>query len=397
MIEYRDVSRRELEATSEPPRPGRSSSPGDLPRVGVQSGQLSWSRLKSSQDIPPDAVCAIVALEEGQLVGKIQIVYGVLEVEGKRQPCAIGAGFFVLEAYRNRGVGLAILVRAMKLGYPYIEASVSGEMGKILDALKGRFTRVDASPVYQVPCNWPGILRLARWEYYESDQVGTRWSGSSEKLRKTWLNWRRRRALHRPGSRIVVEPSSRHQELLTAHRELRSHPVLVPWSDEVMHSALAGTAPQCRAWFVSRSGEPSQTWLVSIYLRARVLGSTDTGEDKVQIEAVLNEVHPPLDDEAPVQELLAFVLREAQAINASMLHINAMTSAMVRACRDLGLGSRASKKIYVAVDRRSEHAAALTEPHNWWCRAINESQFEETFEAPDKKAHDKPAAFSSEN
>ena len=384
MIEYRFITKRELvdwqEKRASVGRERADSTNERIPRSGLQRGADSLSRIDCNQDLEPDAIRAIVAFDEQRIAGRLLIVYSDLLVNGALQRFAVGEDFFVLEEYRNRAVGLSLLLKAFKLGFPFIESGVSGQMKAILDSWK-QFVPVDSSPMFQVGLDRTGLVQLAKWDLYEAHASGASRGEAWTKAALLSRHWRQQRRLAR-GSRerlqvfAVADAARGFERCLGSARAA----VQLPWNTAVLNKALAGADPNCGAWFVESPTGSAGPWLLTLYRQERVLGQAADGTARSIKEAHLNEIYPPLDGAAPVETLLAFAFDRARAMGASVMQIHAMTPALAGACRRLGLGSRMTKSIYVAANGVYGTAAKqIADSASWWCRAFNENQFEEAF------------------
>jgi len=382
VIEYRRLTKRDVDQWQR----DHARDQGDwsrgheakIPRSGLQRGAAWISSIGYSQDLGPDTVRTVAAFDEGRMVGRLHVVYTDLLIEGRRQRCAVGEDFFVLDEYRNRAVGLSILLKALKLGLPFIEAGVSGQMRKILDSWK-QFVLVDGSPMFQVALDRKGLVQIARWELYEREESRGFWSDKLTKGSLLLAAWRQRELLGSRGrgalKALAVDIGS---TSLDRCLDAQCAPVQVPRNREMLSASLRGADANRGAWFVESGDARYGPWLVTLYRQERVLGHNPDGTIKSVTEAHLNEIYPPLGETDPIAELLALVVDRAMEMPANVLQIHAMTPAIERFCETLGLRSRMTKSIYVAADGvDSATRKLLSDPANWWCRAFNENQFEE--------------------
>lgn len=381
-IEYRFITRRDTEtAQLSIPAPIIDSSTSSIPRAGVQASDSARAAIRCSQDILPDEVCGIVAFDDAKAVARIGLFYTQILIDGRLQKCAVGSGFFVDQNYRDRAIGLAILLKALTLGVPYIEASVSGQMFNILRKLQ-KFKRVDRNRVFQVPVDCAGILQMARWDLYSQNNQAA--SYIVDKLRKARIIgslWRQRQRIARATSTVVqVMEADQALEYCLDHFHKACFRVQLPWTVVGLRRALSGDDPNHAAWLLKvGDGGP---WLVSLYRRARVLGYDDTGQPRMLLEAHLNEIYPPPNSVSSVLPLLSFALKHAMNMTTQVMHIHAMTPAIFEACKQSGLHSRTEKSIFIApVGVDDATRTVLSDAGNWWCRAISEDQFEESFSA----------------
>lgn len=384
VIEFRAIKRSDL-GEWQRERMHASGTPSEdsqdrIPRSGLQRGAESLAGIGCVQDLDPDAVRAIAAFDGDRVVGRLNIVYTDLLVDGQRlQRCAVGADFFVLDEYRDRGVGLSIMLKALKLGLPFIESGVSGPMQKILDSWK-QFVLIDASPMFQVALDRAGLVQVAKWDLYQDGSAKGFWSEMCSKASLLKRAWQQRRRVLHVRRDVSPVPSEDHATAVANTLRALDATVQLPWNREVLQTSLAGLDPNRGAWLVQSAHGPRGPWLLTLYRQERVLGRAPDGSARSIREAHLNEIFPPLHEDAPTEALLGFALDRAASMGANVLHIHALSPAIEHACRRLGLDSRMTKSIYIAttgVDAATK--ARLSDRASWWCRAFNENQFEEVF------------------
>jgi hypothetical protein len=379
-IEYRSITRRETES-GQP----YTSAPGDnlraasIPRTGVQAPDRALSAIRCMQDIDPDDVCGIVALDGDKIIGRISLLYTQLLVDGQLQKCAVGSSFFVDQNYRGRAVGLSILLKVLSLGIPYIEAGVSAQMRMILEKFQ-KFKLVDQSPIFTVPLDRTGIVQMARWHLYSPENRTNGYIADKfMKVRIVGSLWFQRRRIRRAAS-IPIRTMGTDQalEYCRDHFDEACFRVQLPWTAARLRRAFSGDDPNHAAWLVSVGADGP--WLVSLYRRERALRSGDNGQQRTLVEAHLSEIYPPPRSVANVLPLLSFALKRAENMSVHVLHIHATAPVIVEACLQSGLRSRTKRSTFIApsgVDTAARNV--LGDPDNWWCRAFSEDQLEESF------------------
>lgn len=378
MIKYRLFTKPELmrwrsERGLEEPGGGGG---GSAPRIGVldQSKELSVRYVHEAND---DDVCAICAFDGDRMVGRLSILYFFVLVEGQPQRCCVGSNLMVLQEYRNSAVGLSILLKALGLGLPYFEASVSRDMRGIVESIN-RFHRVDESPIFQMGLDRRGVVQISMWDLYKHDTTSNRLSAQLAKLRLLRKNWAHCRKISRKGS-LKLKVVSAEDAIHIVEQQFSEHyPVQVPWNRALLSKGLKGMAPDFGAWLVSVAEDSEPYRLITLYRRERVLGKDPRGELKLIQEAHLNEVYPPLNLDRPILPILELACRQAKARGASILHIHALTDALENTCRELGFSSHSSRTVFVAPGNiPPEVKEQLIDASRWWCRAFNEDQFTE--------------------
>lgn len=385
MIEYRILTKKDMPAWRKKynllPHDVDPTLVNNIPRAGIQNAVVSPD-FDCFQNIDPDMVCAIVALEGDRLIGKLLILYTDLLINNRLQRCAIGSGFYVLNEYRDRAVGIAIMLKALKLGVPYLEAGVSGQMRNILNSWK-QFTQIDESPEFQVALDKAGLIQITKWDFYAHKYAATFPINQLIKIALLFRNlsnkWRLNATRYTRISAIPVNQAI--NQYLGRYFSSPKYPIQIPWNNALINEALAGKNPNCKAWIVEDTKSNSGPWLISMYRRERHLGTTSDGTPKKLREIYLNEIYPPLDQDDPIDALLAFSLHQATTMDANILRIYALTPAMADGCRRFGLSNRASKSIFVAPGTNIDETTTkyLCDPKSWWCRAFSEDQFEESF------------------
>jgi hypothetical protein len=235
--------------------------------------------------------------------------------------------------------------------------------------------------MFQVALDRPGLLQIAKWDFYEQQSSGGFWVDKLTKLSLLHRGWRQKQNLSNPRRGMLKvlperDAAAAFDRCLTTARAA----VQLPWNRELLELALAGSDPNRGAWLVECADERSGLWLVTLYRQERILGQNPDSTTRSVREAHLNEIYPPVDERAPIAALLAFAVDRATEMGTNVLQIHAMTPAIEQFCRGLGLRSRMAKSIYIAADGvDAATRRLLSDPANWWCRAFNENQFEEIF------------------
>ena len=206
----------------------------NAPRIGVQDEPSHQLSMQYPHEVDDNAVCGICAFDDDRLIGRISILYFDLMVHGRRRRCCVGSNFMVLKEYRNSAVGLSILLKAMNLGMPYFEASVSGPMRGILEKMK-QFHHIDSSPIFQLGVDRSGIVQIATWDFYKNPSSANILSEQAAKLRALTGNWLSSRRVTRSGSAgyKVIKPDDALQ-ILEADFKVPRFPIQVPWNKDLL-------------------------------------------------------------------------------------------------------------------------------------------------------------------
>lgn len=368
MLEYSILTRHEAERWQET----HARDAGD---------PLSDMHLDDLARYAPDETVAILATDGGRIVGRILLAHSDVLVDGTPRRFLVGRNLLVREEYRRHAVGIQLLARVMRLGKPYIAASVSAEMGRIFDAWRN-FHRVDATPVYALGLDRYGVARTTRLALQQLHAAGKRVALLDTVRGVLARAWRALGTLIMVPGGFARLPADEAEAALESIARTRRFRVQIPWHRDTVVAALRRGTGNCRAAvFRDRRSSCAPARLLTLYFRT-IEGGVYSVRDVRQLRvAYLNEVFPPLDDDRTARYAVGLAAREARSAGAGILFVCAATPALERACAGLDLAMRRS--IYVTPAGLDPAAAtAVVEPGNWWCRAVNENQFEESY-APD--------------
>lgn len=365
MVGYLTLTRHQAEQWQQ----GHPKEPGD---------PLTDMHLDYFTHYLPEEVVALLAVDADKIIGRILLAHSDILVDGTSQRFLIGQDLLVRDEYRRQAVGIQILARVLKLGRPYIAASVSAEMAQIFDAWRG-FSKVDASPVYSVGIDLYGVVRTTRLALQRQHADGKTVS-RFDTLRA--LLQRARTALQlraREPRGFSLLPPTEAESVLDKVADAVRFRVQIPWNRNQLVRAIRGTSGDCRAFiFRTESAPRAMPRLVTIYLKCATVSIFGASDMRRITTAHLNEVFPPLDDAATARFVLGSVAREAAGRGASIIFVSATTPVLEAACAEFDLAFR--KSVYVTtVGLDSGSARVVSDPANWWCRAINENQFEESY------------------
>src|SRR5574340_1400322 len=147
MIEYRVFNREELERW-------QAAHPIEEP---TELTDMHLNYFESFADAMP---CAVLALDNGRLVGRTLLTYSELPVAGRQVTFVLTAQLYVLTEYRQKAVGIGLVSKVLNLGLPCLMAGTSFEMKRILEVWRS-FYRVDRHRIFPVALSVYGILTLA--------------------------------------------------------------------------------------------------------------------------------------------------------------------------------------------------------------------------------------------
>jgi hypothetical protein len=330
----------------------------------------------------PDEVVAVVAEDNGNFVGRTLLAHTDILVGDRLQRCAVGANLWAEKTYRKRAVGIKILWKVLDLGFSYVGADSSADSRRLFERAM-QFHRVDDSPVYGAGIDLGGAVRMSRLSIQakRGGGVGLSQLGHAATLARMLLGRRRLLGGLRPGWTVVSpgEAASLLSEVASLREDRR---VYLPWNRSLLVAALHGERADVCAWVLSKGGDgPGGALLVSMYMGGQTLGLWRRRDVRTVRVARLAEAFPPVEDEDTARHVISFVARQAEQRGASTLFVYAMTAGLELACRRLGLSRLSEKTVFIAPgDLDDKVAAKLSDSRRWWCRAINENQFEEAYQ-----------------
>lgn len=345
---------------------GRTAVDSADPLTDIHAGYFTYC--------DPEQLVGIGAWDGERMVGRNLFFHCPIAVTGSYVECVVTNNLFVAPLYRPKGIGTYLKMYVLKLGYPQISSGVSPSMQKVYDAWSA-YRRIDAAKTYSVAADAFGVLRVARIAAERNDtgndgaRDGSVARGAFERTRaslRLMLNARQPVRVLDPDAAIGALDTV----LLSARR-----PIQVPWNRLVLRDALRGRHGRMSAWIIELPGGRLQ--FVSAYRKdrqVRTIGSRQT----MMTELLFNEAWPPAEDDEVALACIAFVLRQARQLGASVVQVDAMTPALARICEKFGFDCFYRKRVYIAPNTRDvDLAAILSDPSNWWCRGINENEFEE--------------------
>jgi GNAT superfamily N-acetyltransferase len=341
---------------------------------------LTDMRLRDHERSGMDDVVGVVAIVDGRIIGRNFFFHSTLSIHGHEVDCIVSHNLFVAPAYRPRGIGIYIKMHVLKLGYPQVSSGVSHAMQQVQDAWSA-YRKIDSTPAFAIPVSPLGGLRVARLAA-EGAAPGGSPAGTLHHLARQqgaawWLERRADRALLALDAQAAA---ARMDRILDAER----FPVQVPWNRALLRDALLGLVRMPAAGVYVKRGDPTAEpgYLMTGYTRrrtARGLGRRSAKYDEFHV----NEVFPPVHDPLVAQSLLGHAVREARMRGADIVHFYATTETLQRVCEAAGLRSFVGKHVYIAPNSRCQTAVELLgTAQNWWCRVINEDQFEEVAAVP---------------
>lgn len=335
-------------------------------------------RLKQVSRLGDDDVVAVAAFDGPRVVGKLLIRYGLVPFDDTSIRLACAQDLMVAAHYRGQGVGRAILEHSTDIKVPQIHSGLSAMSAPLIEKLG--FPSIDRTQAYQVPLSAKGLLRRLRSGLEPTADAGGAPGRARSALRLLAAQRGRARRLRnlRPSTRTVdAEQAVRQLDAVLAWRERRFQ---IPWNRSKLLQALRGQHAGMRAWVVVDGDDAAaQFRLATAYHYPRAIRVPYTNRTTPLSEWRVNEIYPPLRDAGVAERVVATVVGQLAKHRADVVEVFAATPELASGCRALGLDASICKSMYLVPSGVDEGLArALTTPEQWWCRALNEVQYEES-------------------
>lgn len=339
-------------------------------------------RLGSTTRIRDDEAVAVVAFDGEEIVGKMLLRYASIPYDGGVLRLALGQDMLVSPDYRGRGIGTALITKSLEVQAPTIHSGLSSLSKPLFE--KFALPSIDRSQAYQLALSWKGFLRQSRDRAGEGNGMAARVAEAGDAVRG-YLSWRdllhRTRALATSATRIL--PSS---DAIAALPELLSKRVRrfqIPWNLTKLRSGLTNTDPDLRA-IVAEVGVGGSRRLVlaTAYRYPRQIRIPFTQAQRPLEEWRVNEIYPPVTDPSLGQAAIAAIAARLAERGADVIEVFCHTGGLESACIALGLRRSITKSMLLVPQQgvAAELTRAVCDPEQWWCRALNEEQFEESQE-----------------
>lgn len=317
---------------------------------------------------------ALIAFKGDAIAGWIWFTYGIITDNGHPIRVAAAQNLYTHPEFRGCGAGKMLIQESLNIGMPCIYSGISGQAMPLYQKLG--FTFLDMCPIYRLPLNLGGLIRNWRAEYYGSANLGI--AGIARSLIKM-----RRITRHALSSRAgawhiaSIECARNAFDRISTHRARRFQ---VPWGRDYFLASLEGIRNNPTVVVLNNSASDlNESRLVSIYRRDAEVRVPFTTHTARFIDGHVNEIYPPIENATSAIEIICTLSREARRTGVGCLSIYGMTAAIRQACEALGLSIQGEKRFAIRSGGLNESIAAeLSKGENWWCRAMNEEQIEET-------------------
>lgn len=326
--------------------------------------------LASAPTARDDEQLALLALREGQLAGWMWFTYGWFSDNGTRVRVASAQNHFTYERFRGLGIGTAIIVENLQLPMHCVFSGISAAAMPIYVKLGFHF--FDEWPIYRLPLSAPGIARNWRAEHYAR---GGGFKGALAGYQQV-----------RRGMRDVLSAGTGNWQPIDGARVVdalceigtyRHRRFQMPWNLDAVDAAARGRDPNMHA-FVLRNATGEQRY-ASIYVREESVRLPLSSRHTVFRDGHVNEIYPPVEDVATAGAIVGTLAREARTRGLGSLSLYASTPALDQVLGGFGLRRQQRRILTVkppVLDPAAPAPVQLAE--NWWCRALNEDQVEET-------------------
>lgn len=339
-------------------------------------------RLGSTTRIRDDEAVAVVAVDGEEIVGKMLLRYASIPYDGGILRLALGQDMLVSPDYRGRGIGTALIRKSLEVQAPTIHSGLSSLSKPLFE--KFAFPSIDRSQAYQLALSWKGFLRQSRDRAGKRQGTAARVAEAGDAVRG-YLSWRdllhRTRALATSTTRIL--PSS---DAIFALPELLSERVRrfqIPWNLTKLRAGLTNTDPDlCAVVAEVGVGGSRRLVLATAYRYPRQIRIPFTQAQRPLEEWRVNEFYPPVTDPSLGQAAIAAIAARLAERGADVIEVFCHTGGLESACIALGLRKSITKSMLLVPQQgvAAELARAACDPEQWWCRALNEEQFEESQE-----------------
>lgn len=329
--------------------------------------------LRSSPNALDDDPIVLIAFENQEIAGWIRFTYGYVSDQGVLVRIAAAQNLFTDQRFRGAGIGTTLIKQSLQVPLPCIYSGISAAAMPLYEKLG--FSFIHRWPVFRLPLSTSSAIRTLRDIRAQQEKDG----------KQGWFP--PVRALV-SAKQSVSRTDSNHWQVLEPEDALRAFEALAttksarfqfPWNRRIVFESLKRTNDAHLALVLEnkRTGR-GEKYFVSLYCREADVRIPFTDKKITFSDAHLNEIYPPLTDSLVARELVAAVARQASSSGIGCLSIYGHTRALVEACESLKIHEQ-GKSSFAIRARTSDVAfnAAIENPANWWCRALNEDQFEE--------------------
>lgn len=328
------------------------------------------SALASAPTAREDEHVALFALYEGRLAGWMWFTYGIFSDNGVAVRAAAAQNLYTIENYRGLGVGTSLIDASCRCPMYCVYSGISAAAMPLY--LKLGFSFFDEWPIYRLPLGGWGVVRNWRSDYYEGKN-GI--SGALRALRR--VRGERERVIRERSAGWVSLDGEKVADTLCEIARYRHRRFQVPWNLDAVDAAARGHDESMYAFVLENSG--GERRYASIYVREEEVRIPLTGRRVAFRDGHLNEIYPPVEDAGTARALVAELARLARARGLGCLSIYASTPALEEVLTAWGLRRQQRRILTVkppVLDPQRPAPVQLAE--NWWCRALNEEQVEET-------------------
>lgn len=323
--------------------------------------------LASAPTARDDEQLALLALRGGEVAGWMWFTYGWFSDNGTHVRVASAQNHFTYDKFRGLGIGTAIVVETLRLPMHCVFSGPSGAAMGIHTRLGVRF--FDQWPIFRLPLNALGIARNWRGELY-SRHMGRVKSllhvraGMNAALGAATATW------HVIAGSEVASALER----VASYRHRRFQ---LPWNLDAIDLAARDKDDSMCAFVLQNS--TGRQHYCSIYVREESVRLPFSTRSAQFLDGHLNEIYPPIEDAETARSVIAVLARIARQRGLGCLSIYASTPALRTVLEQYDLRQQGHRMVAVippVLDPDNPQPVEISE--NWWCRALNEDQVEET-------------------
>jgi GNAT superfamily N-acetyltransferase len=341
----------------------------------AQSANLAQALMSAPTAGPDDRIALIARLGGDKVLASwIWFIYGHISNGGRLVRVAAVQNHHTRPEFRGLGIGTHLIRESLNVGLPCIYSGMS-DIAPPLYKKQG-ISFLDESPIYRLPTSLRGVLRNWRDGYYEARVKGRSTLAWTVKSLLPAGSHMRTGTYHRllPGGCDAIARFKH----LAAYRHRRFQ---VPWNLDLYASAMHGNVKDLDVVVLedTRQGKRDARF-TSIYSRRTEVRLPGSDKTVPFVDGHINEICPPIDNADTARGIIGALAMRARTRSLDGLSIHATTPALQEACAALALRCRGQRtfamKPVAGPDERLSQDTAIRE--NWWFRAMNENQLEET-------------------
>lgn len=325
--------------------------------------------LSACKNAKKDDIICIAAVDKGCVIGRMLFTYGFIADGNKPLRVAAAQALMVSKKRQGEGIGGRLIKKSLEINILCIHSGLSGAAIPLFKKLG--FSFIDDSPVFQAPLSMLGVFKDARHRFYAMKKNNIRDLFTA--FFKSMSIWKQ-----------VVKKSSKYhvldkQSAIDMIDEILSVNVKrfqIPWNMDKVKGGINGVLNDYYAFVVESN--TSERYFVSIYIKHAQFRLPLTDKLIAVKDGHVNEIYPPINDPKSALSILNTIAIHTRQLGYKNLSVYASTPVLLTACQSIGLDSRHNKTFAIKpINLQKELSELITDPSQWWCRAMNEDQVEE--------------------